>query len=127
MYAAKNCIHMGIHLHTYRITNIIQPGAADTTTSHWLFYNFNTAWNIHGLEIIINKILDNTWNITRNIMILYHEVFMYFLLRLGKGRGEGGGEGSGGEGGTQITTFKHTKPLLTTHNHFNHIKPLPTN
>ena len=30
----------------------------------------------------------NTWNITRNIMMLYHEAFMYFLL----------GEGGGGRG-----------------------------
>ena len=37
---------------------------------------------------------------------------MYFLL--GLGRGGGGGEVRGGEGGTQMTTFNHTKPLFTT-------------
>ena len=36
----------------------------------------------------------NTWNITRNIMILYHEVLMYFIL----GLGGGGSEIRGGEG-----------------------------
>ena len=43
---------------------------------------------------VYTYILHNTWNITRNIMILYHEVSMYFP----EGRGwEGkGGEGRGG-------------------------------
>ena len=27
----------------------------------------------------------NTWNVTRNVMMLYHEAFMYFLL--GESRG----------------------------------------
>ena len=57
---------------------------------------------------------NNTWNTTRNIMMFYHEVCVYFLLVLGRGgggevrRGEAGvrrGEARGGEGrGTQITT-----------------------
>ena len=53
---------------------------------------------VHGQPYIY--MLHNTWN----IMILYHEVFMYFLLGKGRGgdrgrQGRGGeGEGRGGEG-----------------------------
>ena len=42
---------------------------------------------VHGQPYIY--MLHNTWN----IMILYHEVFMYFLL----GKGRGGRQGRGGE------------------------------
>ena len=47
---------------------------------------------VHGQPYIY--MLHNTWN----IMILYHEVFMYFLLGKGRGGGQGkAGEGRGGE------------------------------
>ena len=45
-------------------------------------------------------------------MILYHEVFMYFLL----GGGGKGGEKRGG-GGAHKATLIHIQPLLTSYNH----------